>query len=254
MFVLSRFMSTGIAMIDLHYGHLAVDSHEHAVSLLDALAPERAVCASLFFDSSSLSLFRIARLQSSLRWFCFLHGVKRRRPVLRDAVLATGLTTLALLAAGCGAAKSPSVAHLGTTTTTTVPQSSARPSGVLYASCMRAHGVAGFPDSAISVNAAGQVELRVPVDIKNEAGFLSASRACQRDLPNSSSAPSKSVNIHEALEYAECMRSHGIPDFPDPLPGGGFNIPGNTNTPQFQAAQTACGAKPGSRGVHPNGP
>ena len=32
-------------MIDLHYGHLAVDSHKHAVSLLDALAVERAVDA-----------------------------------------------------------------------------------------------------------------------------------------------------------------------------------------------------------------
>ena len=33
------------AMIDLHYGHLAVDSYQHAVSLLDALALERAVDA-----------------------------------------------------------------------------------------------------------------------------------------------------------------------------------------------------------------
>jgi integrase len=32
-FALSRFMGTSIAMIDLHYGHLAVDSHKHAVSL-----------------------------------------------------------------------------------------------------------------------------------------------------------------------------------------------------------------------------
>jgi hypothetical protein len=32
-------------MIDLHYGHLAVDSFEHAVSLLDALALERTVGA-----------------------------------------------------------------------------------------------------------------------------------------------------------------------------------------------------------------
>ena len=36
-FALSRFMGTSIAMIDLHYGHLAVDSYQHAVSLLDAL-------------------------------------------------------------------------------------------------------------------------------------------------------------------------------------------------------------------------
>jgi hypothetical protein len=44
-FALSRFMGTSIAMIDLHYGHLAADSHEPAVSLLDALALERAVDA-----------------------------------------------------------------------------------------------------------------------------------------------------------------------------------------------------------------
>jgi hypothetical protein len=38
-------MGTSITMIDLHYGHLAVDSYQHAVSLLDALALERAVDA-----------------------------------------------------------------------------------------------------------------------------------------------------------------------------------------------------------------
>jgi hypothetical protein len=42
-FALSRFMGTSIAMIDLHYGHLALDSYRHAVSLLDALAPSRCV-------------------------------------------------------------------------------------------------------------------------------------------------------------------------------------------------------------------
>ena len=45
MFAVSRFMGTSIAMIDRHYGHLANDSREHAVSLLDALAFERAVDA-----------------------------------------------------------------------------------------------------------------------------------------------------------------------------------------------------------------
>ena len=44
-FAVSRFMGSSIAMIDRHYGHLARDSHEHAVSLLDALAIERAVDA-----------------------------------------------------------------------------------------------------------------------------------------------------------------------------------------------------------------
>jgi integrase len=46
-FAVSRFMGSSIAMIDRHYGHLARDSREHAVSLLDALAVERAVDAGL---------------------------------------------------------------------------------------------------------------------------------------------------------------------------------------------------------------
>jgi integrase len=44
-FAVSRFMGSSIAMIDRHYGHLARDSREPAVSLLDALALERAVDA-----------------------------------------------------------------------------------------------------------------------------------------------------------------------------------------------------------------
>jgi integrase len=44
-FAVSRFMGSSIAMIDHHYGHLAQDSREHAVFLLDALALERAVDA-----------------------------------------------------------------------------------------------------------------------------------------------------------------------------------------------------------------
>jgi hypothetical protein len=44
-FAVSRFMGSSIAVIDHDYGHLAHDSREHAVSLLDALALERAVDA-----------------------------------------------------------------------------------------------------------------------------------------------------------------------------------------------------------------
>jgi len=44
-FAVSQFMGTSLAMIDRHYGHLARDSREHAVSLLDALAVEHAVDA-----------------------------------------------------------------------------------------------------------------------------------------------------------------------------------------------------------------
>ena len=39
------------------------------------------------------------------------------------------------------------------------------------------------------------------------------------------------------------MRSHGVSDFPDPSPGGGFDLNSsdvNPNSPTFQAAQRAC--------------
>ena len=178
-------------------------------------------------------------------------GTKRTAPPWqRVGPLIVVLVMVSALAAACGDKGSPGVASVGSTTTSA--PSSARRSGVLYASCMRAHGVTNFPDSAISVND-GRVELDVPRNMKSGAQFASASRACQRDLPGDG-APAKHVNIQEELEFANCMRSHGITDFPDPLPSGGFNIPGNTNSPQFEAAENACSARPGSPGIHVNGP
>jgi integrase len=57
-FAVSRFMGSSIAMIDRHYGHLAHDSREHAVSLLDALAFERAVDAAWTSPQTPLKAVR----------------------------------------------------------------------------------------------------------------------------------------------------------------------------------------------------
>jgi hypothetical protein len=45
-----------------------------------------------------------------------------------------------------------------------------------------------------------------------------------------------------ALKEAQCMRSHGVPNFPDPSPGGPSVIPNwiNPQAPAFQTAQKAC--------------
>ncbi|HEX3977789.1 MAG TPA: hypothetical protein VHW96_16090 [Solirubrobacteraceae bacterium] len=49
----------------------------------------------------------------------------------------------------------------------------------------------------------------------------------------------------QGLKFANCMRSHGVPNFPDPSAGGGIAItPGsglNPQSPAFQAAQKRCG-------------
>lgn len=156
------------------------------------------------------------------------------------------LVAVATLAAACGGGGAPDGAS--SSNRTTAPPS-ARPSGVLYASCMRSHGVTDFPDSAVLVSG-GQVEFDIPASTKSEPQFSSASRACSRDLPGGGSSAKPGVNIQEELQFANCMRSHGVTDFPDPMPGGGFDIPGETNSPQFQVAENACQARPGSSGVH----
>jgi hypothetical protein len=72
-FAVSRFMGSSIAMIDHHYGHLAHDSREHAVSLLDALALERAVDAgwtspSMLAKPDGTSVSRPRRRRSGGWW------------------------------------------------------------------------------------------------------------------------------------------------------------------------------------------
>lgn len=59
--------------------------------------------------------------------------------------------------------------------------------------------------------------------------------------PGTSSAASGSYP--QGVKYSDCMRSHGVSNFPDPSPGGGFNIRGlgaETDSPAFTSAQNAC--------------
>ena len=46
------------------------------------------------------------------------------------------------------------------------------------------------------------------------------------------------------LKFAQCMRSHGVPKFPDPKAGGLLKLGSKSgvdpNTPAFQAAQKTC--------------
>jgi hypothetical protein len=160
--------------------------------------------------------------------------------------MVVALVAVAALVAACGGGGS----HDATSSSPngTSAQSSARDSGIRYASCMRADGVPNFPDSAVSVND-GQVEFDVPRYLKSEPQFGAASRACQHDLPGGA-PPLKHVNLQEELEFSRCMRSHGIANFPDPMPGGGWDIPVDTNSPQFEAAAHACQ----TTGIHWNGP
>src|SRR5581483_10837838 len=82
--------------------------------------------------------------------------------------------------------------------------------------------------------------------------FQSAQRACQKYLPiGKAPSPARLAKMQETfLRFARCMRSHGVPSFPDPqisTKGGGVAVkiggPGSgldPSSPLFQRAQTAC--------------
>jgi hypothetical protein len=61
---------------------------------------------------------------------------------------------------------------------------------------------------------------------------------------STSNQDTSSATADQALEYVRCLRSHGVPNFPDPSPGGRLpNIPQSVDTaaPAFRSAQDRCG-------------
>jgi hypothetical protein len=81
------------------------------------------------------------------------------------------------------------------------------------------------------------------VDV-NSPRFKTAQRACQKLLPNGGRQTAKQQAEEQQawLKFAQCMRAHGVPKFPDPKAGGelGEKAGVDPDTPQFQAAQEAC--------------
>ena len=218
----------------------------------------------------------------------------------RAGAVVAGLATLALIAAACGGgSKSPGVASVGATATTAeAPASSgssgssssttlARPltpastssssratttappsrsSGALspssesdqsqqlqFARCMRTHGVTEFPDPSaggfLNAIAASGINTKSPA-------FQAALQACKKYTPEGNMTPAQSAaQTAKGLEFSQCMRSHGVPNFPDPSTGPageqvidlrGLGI--DPGSPTLQKASQACGRITGFAG------
>jgi hypothetical protein len=69
-----------------------------------------------------------------------------------------------------------------------------------------------------------------------------ASAQTGKPTPSSSSSAAAVDDQQAALEFAKCMREHGLAWFPDPQPGGRLNIksPKGADPAKMQAAQEAC--------------
>jgi hypothetical protein len=122
------------------------------------------------------------------------------------------LALVALISAGCGS-DTPSGAATAKRTATTDEQPTGQAKAVRFAECIRAHGVADFPDP----NAKNEFEYGVSV---TPAVWKRATTAC-KDLqpPGTLSGKRTHKEQSDALEFAQCMRDNGVKDFPDPANG-----------------------------------
>jgi hypothetical protein len=188
---------------------------------------------------------------------------------LGAAVLAAALIALGVLVAGCGgnsptggvASLSSHVSKTSTTSSTATGSpgsgsasssaSSPHSQAVAYSGCMREHGVANFPEPQISTSGNEvKVAMRVTPGITGNPHFQSAEKACSKLLHEGGpGGPGSNHQISpqeqsQYLKAAACIRSHGIPNFPDPtFSGGGVHIAHqglNESSPAFKAAVQAC--------------
>jgi hypothetical protein len=175
--------------------------------------------------------------------------------MLKSASFVSLSAGVVLLLSACGSSRS--------TTASQAAVSTQQQRGIEFADCVRNHGVPNFPDptsdsggglriqqSKTAGSGASMSVNGVPV---SAPAFQGAQKACQKDLP--SPRPVTAVQLasirQSALKMAACMRSHDVPNFPDPTvqagPGGSVGIRLNAaggvdpSSPAFQNAQKLCG-------------
>jgi hypothetical protein len=171
----------------------------------------------------------------------------KRQPRQAVALLVV-VIAVALVVAGCGDSSSPGVARIGANQaqgkTSSASGGPAKKSPIAYAGCMRSHGVPNFPDP----NSQGTFTFTGRLNASSPQ-YRKATETCKDLLPagdagQSSSRQSERLESY-GLQYAQCVRSHGIANFPDPklMPNGAVNLsaPGvDTNSPQFKATSQTC--------------
>jgi hypothetical protein len=204
------------------------------------------------------------------------------RPYRQTAALALLVTGAAIVLAGCGGAKAPSVANLATTTATASGTggggsagsgrgtsaggtSGSDPARLLedWAACMRAHGDPNQIDPSID----SHKWIVIPWDVSTPGGYngtykgghgnLGPGQYCRTYLDEAQSAlqggrPEQQPSNAQLVRFAGCMRAHGIHDFPDPTGSGlHFSVGGDLgpNNPAFQSASKACGKETGVPGL-----
>jgi hypothetical protein len=124
-------------------------------------------------------------------------------------------------AAGAAVACAVAIAACGSTSDGTTTSGSAAPDPARYAQflgfskCMRSHGLPSFPDP----NAGGGIALPAGSGLNpSSPAFKAAQATCSKLLPGGGPGNQHPTaeQIGLARRVSECMRKHGVSDFPDP--------------------------------------
>jgi len=172
--------------------------------------------------------------------------VSRPRHAVAPAISAAAVAAaVAVLATACGG---------GTSSAASTPTYAQE---LALAQCMRGHGVPNFPDPSASggysLTSNGSLEGNGAAVSIDSSQVQAAYGDCRHLLPGGPSISQLEQDVQQAqqrqeqllpalLKYAQCVRGHGVPDFPDPGQGTqsakGAGV--NPDSPQVQAALSAC--------------
>jgi hypothetical protein len=193
---------------------------------------------------------------------CVRHRPRRAwRLAVRTAAVIIATAGLALLASACGGGPSST----GSRGSPNAGGSASSPSAVAYSACIRSHGVPDFPDptSGGGIPKGGAQQFGV-----SSSQLQAAQTACQHLYPNNGGSGGVLTKdslgqceetgdcpqalVQQAMTalrtYARCMRSHGVPNWPDPTIDSegrpGVNLVAitgtNWNSPQISNKMQEC--------------
>jgi hypothetical protein len=174
-----------------------------------------------------------------------------RRPLLGPALL---LILLGLTAVGCS--KGPSetdTAGTSRTSRSTASTLNTQEQGVKFAECMRGNGLSDFPDPE------PDGDFAYFVSVTPEVWKRTLATCKELQPPGTLSSKRTPEEQSETLKFAQCIRDHGVKDFPDPVNGepaiNTYKIPSSNSEDGMRILDAAINAcKDATRGAIGNKP
>jgi hypothetical protein len=180
------------------------------------------------------------------------------RRITRHPIAITLLGALAFAGAACGSSHStPQVARAAGAAHTAAAPGRAGATQLIHAAaqCLRDHGIPNFPDPVFDAHGQLQIDDQLLKSLPNSV-TQAAEQACRPQIDAAQQAADAQrpaatpQELAQATRFAQCMRQHGWPNFPDPDAHGEFSssTPGAMPPSKTDPAVQACRRVYGTRG------